>query len=141
MFFLLLFYLITFEKFKRYNIIIKDEQQPLIVVKGNKRSFKKENQKMIFLIPELCCLTGISDNMRQDFSLMKEINSYTHVEPNQRYEQLNKFLNDIQKRDEGLNELNKWQINIDKEFLQLNARTIESESIIYKDVLNYFFLI
>jgi hypothetical protein len=41
--------------------MIKDEQQPLIVVKGSrravKRASKKEDQSMIFLIPELCCLT------------------------------------------------------------------------------------
>ncbi len=46
----------------KYQITIKDEQQPLIVVKGSrravKRTAKKEDQSMIFLIPELCCLTG-----------------------------------------------------------------------------------
>jgi aubergine-like protein len=89
---------------------------------------------MIFLIPELCCITGISDSMRQDFSLMKEINTYTHVGPNERYEQLNELLNDIQKREEGQKELNKWQIRLDKQLLELNGRRIESESIIYKDV-------
>jgi hypothetical protein len=55
-FFILLFH------FQKYQIIIKDEQQPLIVVKGNKRMVKrgpkKEDQAMVFLIPELCCVTG-----------------------------------------------------------------------------------
>jgi hypothetical protein len=72
--------------------------------------------------------------MRQDFSLMKELNSYTHVGPNERYEQLNGFLNDIQRREESLKELNKWQISLDKELVQLTGRIMESESIIYKDV-------
>jgi len=89
---------------------------------------------MIFLIPELCSMTGISDIMKQDFSLMKEINIYTHVGPNERYEQLNEFLNDIQEREEGQKELNKWQISLDKQFVELTGRTMETESIIYKYV-------
>ncbi|CAF4551268.1 unnamed protein product, partial [Rotaria magnacalcarata] len=51
-----------------------------------KRGPKKDDPGMIFLIPELCCITGISDSMRQDFSLMKEMSTYTHVGPNERFE-------------------------------------------------------
>jgi aubergine-like protein len=72
--------------------------------------------------------------MRQDFSLMKEMGVYTHVGPNERYQQLNNFLTDIQGREEGRKELNKWQINLDKKLVELTGRTMEAESIIYKDV-------
>ncbi len=51
---------------------------------------------MILLIPELCCITSISNAMRHDFSLMKEMSVYTHVGPNELFQQLNGFLNDIQ---------------------------------------------
>lgn len=61
---------------------------------------KKDDPGLILLIPELCCITGkqhfpwtlffififqkgISDSMRQDFSLMKEMSTYTHVGPNE----------------------------------------------------------
>ncbi|CAF4516839.1 unnamed protein product [Rotaria socialis] len=64
---------------------------------------------------------------------MKEMSSYTHVGPNERFQQLNEFLNDIQKREEGRKELSKWQINLDKELVQLTGRTMKAESIIYKD--------
>ncbi|CAF5224742.1 unnamed protein product [Rotaria magnacalcarata] len=40
--------------------------------------------------------------MRQDFSLMKELSVYTRVGPNERYQQLNGFLNDIKGRAEEL---------------------------------------
>ncbi|CAF2134729.1 unnamed protein product [Rotaria magnacalcarata] len=40
--------------------------------------------------------------MRQDFSLMKELSVYTRVGPNERYQQLNGFLNDIKGRAEGM---------------------------------------
>lgn len=72
--------------------------------------------------------------MRRDFSLMKEMNVYTHVAPQQRVEQLNGFIGEIQQRDEAKKELNKWQIQLDEQLVQLQGRTIESEAIIYKDV-------
>jgi hypothetical protein len=60
--FYIYFYSFLFSFFKKYQITIRDEQQPLIVVKGSRRAAKrgpkKEDQSMIFLIPELCCLTG-----------------------------------------------------------------------------------
>lgn len=99
-----------------------------------KRGPKKEDPGMIFLIPELCSITGISDAMRQDFQLMKEMSVYTHVGPNERFQQLNGFLHDIQGREEGQEELNKWNISLDEKLVELKGRTMEGEGIIYKDV-------
>jgi len=122
---------------EKYHIQIKDCQQPLISVKASrrmaKRGPKKDEPGVIFLVPELCSLTGITDAMRSDFSLMKEMSTYTHVGPNERFQQLNGFLQDIQKREEGQKELNKWQISLDQQLVQLQGRTIESETIMYKD--------
>jgi hypothetical protein len=72
--------------------------------------------------------------MRQDFSLMKEMSVYTHVGPTERFQQLSGFLNDIQGREEGRKELSKWQIGLDTGLVELTGRTMETESIIYKDV-------
>lgn len=44
--------------------------------------------------------------MRQDFSLIKELSLYTNVGPNQRFNQLNGFLNNIEGLEEELKELN-----------------------------------
>jgi hypothetical protein len=61
---------------------------------------------------------------------MKEMSVYAHVGPNERFNQLNGFLQDIQ----GQKELNKWNISLDQKIVELTGRTIEAESIIYKDV-------
>ncbi|CAF5228437.1 unnamed protein product, partial [Rotaria magnacalcarata] len=49
-----------------------------------------------------------------------------HVGPNERFQQLNEFLNDIQKREEGRKELSKWQINLDNELVQLTGQADRS---------------
>ncbi|CAF4873773.1 unnamed protein product, partial [Rotaria magnacalcarata] len=47
----------------------------------------------ILLIPEFCRETGISDSMRNDFNLMKELASHTHIEPTPRYQSLMDMVN------------------------------------------------
>ncbi|CAM4762033.1 unnamed protein product [Rotaria magnacalcarata] len=69
--------------------------------------------------------------MRQDFSLMKEMSVYTHIEPNNRYEQVTDFLNHIQRH----NELNNCHISLDNKLVELTGRTMKTESIIYKENL------
>jgi hypothetical protein len=72
--------------------------------------------------------------MRQDVSLMKEMRGYTHVRPNERYQQLSGFLQDIQRREEGRKELEKWQVTLDKDLVHLKGRKMESEVIQHKEV-------
>lgn len=47
------------------------------------------------LVPELCYLTGLTDEMRSDFKVMKDVASYTRVNPNQRQLALNSFIDSI----------------------------------------------
>ena len=41
---------------------------------------------MIYLIPELCTLTGLTDQMKADFKVMKDVAQFTRVTPTQRQE-------------------------------------------------------
>lgn len=45
-------------------------------------------EKLIYLVPELCIATGLTDNMRQDFTLMKDLAQFMKITPNQRYQAL-----------------------------------------------------
>ncbi len=58
---------------------------------------------------------------------MREMSVYTHVARNERYQQLTGFLNDTQSHEKDRQELEKCQIALD-------SRTMEAESIVYRDV-------
>ena len=47
---------------------------------------------MIMLVPELTYLTGMSDAMRADFRVMKDIAVHTRITPDQRRSFLQKFI-------------------------------------------------
>lgn len=54
---------ITFmEYFKeRWNLAIKNTTQPLLVVRPSRRDVNRGNTNICYLIPELCFMTGLSD--------------------------------------------------------------------------------
>ena len=65
---------------RKYNISIRSSRQPLI------RTFAERGLKEIKLIPELCTLTGLSENIKRDYRAMNDIAAFTRLEPNKRLE-------------------------------------------------------
>ena len=63
---------------EKYGINIKATKQPLI------RSYTEKGSKEIKLIPELCFLTGLSEEIRRDYKAMNDIANFTRLEPRQR---------------------------------------------------------
>lgn len=57
----------------RYNEAIRDPNQPLLIHKDRKTGNE------IALIPELCQVTGLTDSMRADFRLMKDLAEIVHT--------------------------------------------------------------
>ena len=47
------------------------------------------------LVPELCYLTGLTEEMKGNFRIMKEVGSHTRLTPSQREAALHKFLQSV----------------------------------------------
>ena len=45
---------------------------------------RRDGQGPTILIPELCNMTGLTDQMKADFRVMKDVAQFTRVTPNQR---------------------------------------------------------
>uniref|UniRef100_A0A8C5BZH4 Piwi like RNA-mediated silencing 1 n=1 Tax=Gadus morhua TaxID=8049 RepID=A0A8C5BZH4_GADMO len=82
------------------------------------------------LVPEFCYLTGLTDKMRSDFNIMKELAVHTRLSPDQREVRLNRFVNSIEKNDEAQKELTTWGLKFDKELLNLTGRILPAEKMI-----------
>jgi aubergine-like protein len=64
---------ITFEKYfyEQYKIKIQNSNQPLIVHKP------KNKDKIDYYIPELLSVTGLTETMKKDFKVMRDLKSVT----------------------------------------------------------------
>ncbi|XP_072538731.1 piwi-like protein 1 [Salminus brasiliensis] len=82
------------------------------------------------LIPEFCYLTGLTEKMRNDFTVMKDLSSYTRLTPEQREARLNRFFTNISKNTEAQNELSMWGLSFENKLLSLNGRVLPAERII-----------
>uniref|UniRef100_A0A3Q3GWI1 Piwi-like RNA-mediated gene silencing 1 n=1 Tax=Kryptolebias marmoratus TaxID=37003 RepID=A0A3Q3GWI1_KRYMA len=81
------------------------------------------------LVPELCYLTGLTDKMRKDFTIMKDLSTHTRLNPDQREKRLSRFISNIQKNPDAQAELTKWGLSFDKQLLNLTGRVLGGERI------------
>lgn len=57
----------------RYRIKIYDPKQPMLVSRPKNKDIRGGRSGMIFLVPELCRLTGLTDKQRTNFKMMRAI--------------------------------------------------------------------
>ncbi|KOB79272.1 Argonaute Ast1 variant [Operophtera brumata] len=71
---------------------------------------------LVMLVPELCQLTGLTDEQRNDFRLMKDVATFTRISPNQRHAAFKQV---------------SWGLSIAKETIDLTARTLPAEQLLF----------
>jgi aubergine-like protein len=123
---------------QNYNIAIQDHHQPLLVSKPKKRDIRARggDDSPILLVPELCTRTGLSEEARADFRLMKDVAIYTRVSPDSRMKSLGMFMKDLQKN-EPKEILDGWNLEFDREAIQIEGRVLPPETIFHSNKVKY----
>ncbi|KAI0210741.1 Piwi-like protein 2 [Lamellibrachia satsuma] len=117
-----------------YNKDIRDLQQPLLIHRPKKKDRipGKKMLDVICLIPELSYMTGLSDDMRSDYKVMKDLALHTRVSPMQRQYALRKFCENINSHPNACAELEKWGLQLDIDTLRLEGRLLPMEKIKFR---------
>lgn len=147
---------ITYSEYykKTYSREIRDLNQPLLVNKAKKMVRRGDKgstvEETIYLVPELCCMTGLcagtwivadkltlfarsTDEMRKNFSVMKDISQHTIIPPSTRKASLERFIKQIYDNEEISTELKGWKMEFGRQLLQLKGRVLGAEKIIFKN--------
>lgn len=74
---------------KKYKIKIKEQKQPIIIVK---RWDKNGEAKNNYFIPELCFLENLEEDSKKDGNFMRQLAKYTKLEPSERVKKTNEFI-------------------------------------------------
>jgi len=121
------------EYYKRqYQIEIQDHGQPLLINRPKKKGLaESEADRVICLIPELCLMTGLTDAMRADFKVMKDVAAITRVTPQYRAQTIAKFIQRVKSNPEAYKLLTNWGLQIADNTLPLQARLLEPETLIF----------
>ncbi|CAD8046253.1 unnamed protein product [Paramecium sonneborni] len=109
---------------QRYNIKLNDKQ-PLI--KTHLRIKGKQEDKMIYLIPELCQLTGLNETVKSNFQVMKEVSRITKPNAQDRIDKSEKFakqMNSTIKKGSNINILDTWGLKLSSISMNIEAKTV-----------------
>ncbi|XP_059057844.1 piwi-like protein Ago3 [Achroia grisella] len=116
-----------------YGIDIQDWDQPMLISRDTKRMPGSETPTdfMICLVPELCQLTGLTDDQRSNFRLMKDVATYTRITPNQRHAAFKKYIQNVLDNETAKKRLAGWGLSIAKETINITARTLPPETLYF----------
>ncbi|NXP80195.1 PIWL1 protein, partial [Ramphastos sulfuratus] len=113
---------------RQYNQEITDLNQPVLVSQPKRRAISLPGP--VILIPELCFLTGLTEKMRNDFNMMKDLSIHTRLPPEQRQHEIRKLRDYIQNDENVQKELQDWGLNFDSHLLSFPGRVVQGEKIL-----------
>ncbi|EZA53661.1 hypothetical protein DMN91_008315 [Ooceraea biroi] len=117
---------------QQWGIDIKDMGQPLLVHRAKvKTSTGETEEKTILLVPELCYITGITDNIRSNHHIMKDLNDVTKMSPNQRRDVIRRFVKDVKDNPVTQQILSEWGLHLSDDIVRFPGRQLGSEMIIF----------
>ncbi|CAB3247796.1 unnamed protein product [Arctia plantaginis] len=114
---------------KKYNIRIQDAGQPLLISRSKPRDIRAGMPELVYLVPELCRQTGLSDEMRANFKLMRALDTHTKIGPDKRIQKLMSFNQRFTQNNEVVKEMGTWSLKLSRDLVRFKGRQLPTESI------------
>ncbi|XP_045460997.1 piwi-like protein Siwi [Harmonia axyridis] len=115
--------------YERYKIKIQVDNQPLLVSKAHERERRAGGPDVYLLVPELCQLTGLTDEQRANFHLMSALATKTRIPPGPRQQKLIQFARRLTSNQTAMTEIKKWDLKLANNLVQLKGRVLPNEMI------------
>ncbi|XP_050063196.1 piwi-like protein Siwi [Aphis gossypii] len=113
---------------ERYGITISNQKQPMLISK-KKKSFNCVETELVYLVPELCTLTGITNKMRENRYLMQDIAQHTRVDPNGRIVMYNNFIKRVLTTPKSSDLLKEWNLTLSNALVTIHGRVLPQENL------------
>ncbi|OAD55711.1 Protein piwi, partial [Eufriesea mexicana] len=114
----------------KYQIRIHNDSQPMLVTRLKPKERRSGQTELVYLVPELCRATGLTDNMRENFHLMRALAEHTRVSPRARIDKLMIFNRRLRQEKAIVEELNDWNMQLDERLVDVPARILQPEKIV-----------
>ncbi|CAJ0920465.1 unnamed protein product, partial [Mesorhabditis belari] len=119
---------LTFAEYfqRQYNLQDIDMEQPLLVSEGKPKQPGEPPQKT-YLLPQFCRLTGITDDMRNNMSIMRAMSQVTRLTPEARLKMTQGWLEQVRENPELQRLFQAWEFELDGEIIHFPARVLPEE--------------
>lgn len=116
---------------KRYNLVIKVDKQPILISKAKARDLRAGQSELIALIPELCRVTGLTDEMRKNYTTMNAVAQHTRLSPADRIARIINFNLRLQSNAVSAEVLKEYNVTLSNELVALQGRVLSPEKVIF----------
>nr|CAD7430757.1 unnamed protein product [Timema monikensis] len=124
-------------QFLKYQINITQPKQPMLVSRSKPRELRAGMSELVYLVPELCRMTGLTDEMRANFHLMRALAEHTRVGPDIRIQKLNNFCNRLLGEQAVRQDLEEWNLQLSNRLVEFNGRILPQEKILQAQDIKY----
>ena len=115
---------------RKYDKKLRDVNQPLLVAKPTVRDKRGGVSGPVLLVPELCFMTGLSEEQRANFQLMSQLAQYTRQDPKTRQQSLMRFSSSIGTNQASREMLDGFKLKFNQQLVELRARILKPEKIL-----------
>lgn len=117
---------------EQYGLTISDPKQPMLINRPRVTSVAEQDvEKLIVLVPELVNMTGITEAMKNNFTVMTDIGKVTRLNPEARQQALGKFVQDVNSTPETKALLENWGLRLNNATVPLEGRVLDPEVLIF----------
>uniref|UniRef100_A0AAU7VGH8 Piwi-like protein 1B n=1 Tax=Enchytraeus coronatus TaxID=208440 RepID=A0AAU7VGH8_9ANNE len=114
---------------RAYGIRLTDMDQPLLCSNPKSKGRGGSGEDLLILLPELCYLTGLMDEVRTDYSIMRDIATHTRVEPATRVRTLESFISKLNRNPEAKNHAEAWNLEFADKLHTLIGKRCKKEQV------------
>lgn len=115
---------------ERYQLNITDMCQPMLVSRAKPRELRAGMAELLYLVPELCRMTGLTENERSNMQMMRELADQTRLTPSMRIERLNLFQQRLRTNQKIVEELKLWDMELATKLIDITGRVLPQEHIV-----------
>jgi len=111
----------------------------LLISKPKARDIRAGQSGLICLIPELCRATGLTDEMKSNFRLMRDVATHTRLNPNTRMDRLMQFNRRLKASQDSNQVLQSWNVDLASNLVQFQGRMLNQEVMKFGSNIEYVF--
>lgn len=115
-----------------WSLDVQDKKQPLLVnCSQTKTSTGEVQEELILLIPELCYVASLTDSIRSDYKIMKDIDAVTKMSPEARRNCFKHFVQQVNENEIARDVLGAWGLSLEPDIVDFDARHYENVEILF----------
>ncbi len=116
---------------QKYGKNIQVLDQPMLVSLSRKRGAAKTDEpEKIYLVPELCFMTGLTDEMRANFQLMKQMAVITKGDANQKMKECTNIISLFNQNEKCRQDIETWGLTISNTPISLKGRKLDAGAVL-----------